>query len=108
MKTLKKASPLLLGLASIAMLAFPALADKMNARITAVDPAAHTFTVIEGGKNYTYSVNDATKFVNAKDQTIVNGINSGDLKAGTRLSITYSKDGDTSVASEVKLRDLGA
>ncbi len=108
MMTLKKASPLLFGLASVAMLAFPALADKMNARITAIDPAAHTFTVIEGGKNYTYAVNDATKFVNAKDQSIVNGINSGDLKAGTRLSITYSKEGEQAIASEVKLRDLGA
>ena len=88
-----------------ALLSVPALADGMNARVKSVDAAAHTFTVIEGGKDYTFAVTDTTKFIDAKGTVLPEGVKTDGFKAGTRLSISYKKADDKSVASEVKLRD---
>ncbi len=103
--TLKKSSSLLLGLAATALLSVSALADGMNARVKSVDPAAHTFTVLEGGKDYTFAIIETTKFVNAQGDVLPNGVKTDGFKAGIRLSISYKKQNDKAVASEVKLRD---
>jgi hypothetical protein len=101
-----KVTSFVMGLAVAATLAVPALADGINARIKSVDPTAHTITVVEHKQDYVFAVNDGTKFVNSKGEAVAEGINSGDLKPGTRLSITYTKQDDKSIASEVKLRDV--
>lgn len=94
----------LLGLSLAAFMAVPALADNINARLKSVDTTDHTFTVVERKVDYTFTVNDTTKFINAKGDPLAEGIKSGDLRPGARLAITYAKEGDKSVASEVKIR----
>lgn len=110
--SLKKSSPFLLGLGLTALLSVAALAAGINARVKTVDPAAHTITVIEGGKDYTFTITETTKFTNAQGDLLATGFKSGDkevldgaLRAGTRLSITYEKKDEQALASEVKLRD---
>lgn len=101
----KHTSGLLMGFAVIAVLSVPVLAAGINARVKSVDLAAHTLTVIEGGKDFAFAITDATKFVDAKGNILEP--TAEELKTGTRLSITYEKQNDASVASEIKLRDLG-
>jgi hypothetical protein len=103
---MKKTWTLLMGLAVMVLLTFPALADEMRARIKSVDTSAKTLTVIEGGKDYSFGVTGATKFVNAQGAGLTGEI-VGYLKPGTRVAITYQVQDGKAVASEVKLRDVG-
>jgi hypothetical protein len=104
---MKKAWTFLMGLGVAALLTVPVLAADIRGRIKAVDATAHTITIIEGGKDYTFAITDATKFVDANGAAL-NGDVAGYLKAGTRLAITYQTQEGKSVASEVKLRDVGS
>lgn len=94
----------LFGLGAVALLNLPALADTVNARLKAVDATAHTLTVVEKKRDYTFSTSDATHFVNATGGELDGGLSSGALKPGARLSITYDKQGTQMLASEIKLR----
>ena len=114
---MKKTSTVVAALSAGALLSVSALADDINARVKSVDPGAHTITVVERQEDYVFTVTDSTQFVNAqgdvlatglkrgKDDTLAIGVKSGALKAGTRLSINFQKQGDSRLAAIVKLRD---
>lgn len=104
---MKKIATLALGLSLATVLTVPAFADHMNARLKSVDATANTLTVVEGHKDYVFSVSTETHFLNPKGGELANGLNSGDLLPGSRLAIEYKKDKDTSLASQVKLRGPG-
>ena len=114
---MKKTSTIVAALSAGALLSVSALADDINARVKSVDPGAHTITVIERQEDYVFTITDSTQFVNAQgdvlatglkkgnDDTLAIGVKSGALKAGTRLSINFQKQGDSRLAAIVKLRD---
>jgi hypothetical protein len=103
---MKRAWTFLMGLGVAASLTIPALAADIRGRVKSADITAHTITIIEGGKDYTFATTDATKFVDANGAALTGDV-AGYLKAGTRLAITYQTQEGKSVASEVKLRDVG-
>lgn len=109
----KKVGTALAGAAIAAAMSTSAFADSINAHVSAVDPAAHVITVMEGGKSIPFTVTGDTKYTDTKDREIkFEGdaltvcVDKGFLKDGTRLSITYEKKDTGQIASIVKLRDF--
>lgn len=101
---MKKIWTLLMGLALTSMLVLPALADQLNARIKSVDVDKNVITVIEGKKDYSLSVTGDTKFFTAKDTPLTNGIKSGDLKAGRRVTVHFANKDGKLVLADLKIR----
>ena len=114
-----KVTRLVPGLLALSLVsAWPALADGINAHVSSVDPAAHTITCIEGGKDLTFALTDATQLEDSTGAVLATGlthegknvlescVKAGILKTGTRLSIVYVKADGAFPASEIKLRDF--
>lgn len=94
----------LMGLALTAMAVMPACADELRARIKAVDVDKGIVTVIEGKKDYNLSVTADTKFLNANDGPLANGIKSGDLKDGRRVVVNFDAKDNALVLTSLKIR----
>lgn len=95
---------LAVGVALAALMAAPALASELRARIKAVDADKSTITVVEGNKDYSLAATAGTQFLNAKGGALVNGIRSGDLKPGRRVVVNYDARDGKQVLTSLRIR----
>lgn len=104
---MKKVWTLLMGIGLAAMLTMPAMAAEMRARIKVVNADQNTITVTEKKQDQDITVNADTKYLNADGNALADGIKSGDLKAGARVTITYDTKDGKNVASQIQIRKAG-
>ncbi|RYX81718.1 hypothetical protein EON83_22810 [bacterium] len=88
----------------LATMAMPSLADVLRGRIKEVDTTKGVVTLIEGKKDYTFAVNGDTKLLNVKGEPLANGLLSGDLKAGRRVTVDYTTTDGASVLNSLQIR----
>jgi len=92
------------GVGLVAVTLMPSFATELHARIKSVDANKGTVTVVEGKKDYNLSASASTKFLNVKGAALINGIKSGDLRAGRRVTVNYDAKGDTLSLTSLKIR----
>ncbi|MBV9868685.1 MAG: DUF1344 domain-containing protein [Abitibacteriaceae bacterium] len=104
---MKKVWTLLMGIGLAAMLTMPAMAAELRARIKTVNADQNTITVTSRQQDQDITVNADTKYLNPDGNALADGIKSGDLKAGTRVTITYDTKDGKNVASQIQIRKPG-
>jgi hypothetical protein len=88
----------------LASMALPSLADVLRGRVKEVDATKGLVTLIEGHKDYSFTVNGDTKILNVKGEPLARGLESADLREGRRVTVNYaSKDGQN-VLESLQLR----
>jgi tRNA pseudouridine-54 N-methylase len=80
-----------------------ARADEVKATLKSVDADKNTVTVTVDGKDTTYTVSDATQFLNAKGKNLKKGIKNKQLKEGANVVITTEKKDDKDVVTKVAI-----
>ncbi len=97
---MKKLSIGLSAVALLATLAMPSLADTLRGRIKTVDADKGIVTLLEGQKDYVFTVGADSKLLTVAGTPLANGLKSGDLKEGRRVTVEYSiKDGVNTLES---------
>lgn len=90
--------------ALLASLALPCLADVLRGRIKEVNAGRGTVVLLEGHKDYPFVANGNTKILNVKGEPLAGGWSSNDLKAGHRVTASYSVKNGQSVLESLQLR----
>ena len=101
---MKKFGTMMLGLGLAAVLAMPAMATEMRGRLKSVDADKNTITVTEKKVDHDLTVNADTKYLGVEGNALADGIKSGDLKAGTPVTITYDTKDGKDVVSQIQIR----
>jgi hypothetical protein len=88
----------MLAVALLLSLAMPVLAAEAKGKIKTVTPDQHQFVLTDANqKDWTIHVTKDSKiFVNDKESKL------SDLQAGEEVTITYQKEGDKLIATEVR------
>jgi hypothetical protein len=80
-------------------LARPALAGDMQGKVMSVDPDRFQLVVDEKGKSVTLHMDeDATVYINDEEATLA------DLRAGDMVSVISRRDGNNTMAIEIRCR----
>ena len=93
---MKKIQILAMSATLLVAVATTSFANELRARIKSVDLDKNTITVIEGQKDYVFSVSADTKFLNLKGGDLRGGFRSNDLKEGRRVIVDYAASDSTS------------
>jgi Cu/Ag efflux protein CusF len=91
---------MVLALALVLGLAMPALADEAKGKIKTLDPDKSTFTILDdNAKDLVFTHDKEGKvFINDKESKL------SDLKVDDQVTVTYKKDGDKMICSEVRAK----
>ena len=101
---MKKFGTMMLGLGLAAVLAMPAMAAEMRGRLKSVDADKNTITVSQRKVDHDLTVTADTKYLGVDGNALADGIKSGDLKAGTPVTVTYDTKDGRDVVSQIQLR----
>lgn len=101
---MKKFGTMLLGIGLAAMLTVPAMAAELRGRLKSVDVDKNTITVTEKKLDHDLTVNADTKYLGVDGNALADGLKSGDLKAGTRVTVTYETKDGKDVVSQIQVR----
>jgi hypothetical protein len=87
-----------LALALVALLVTPALAAEAKGKIKSVDQDKKQFVLTDtNGKDWTFQMDESAKVrLGDKDVKL------GDIKEGSEATITYQKQGDKLIATEIR------
>jgi Cu/Ag efflux protein CusF len=91
---------MVLALALVLGLAMPALADESKGKIKSLEPDKSTFTITDSdAKDLQFTHDKEGKvFINDKESKLA------DLQVGDQVTVTYKKDGDKMICSEVRAK----
>jgi Cu/Ag efflux protein CusF len=100
---MKRAPTLILMLLAVALvlgLALPALAEEAKGKIKTLEPDKSTFTILDSAnKDLTFTHDkDGKVFINDKESKLA------DLQVGDQVTVTYKKDGDKMLCTEVRAK----